>query len=163
MFTASSVRKNVSIQIVTISSVCQNVSHLVQADQGESARCTDYALRTGLSGLSLVSACCQSESSRLGRPSDFGPLSGRRTLRAPLPAALVHALPRAGDRCNLESSNGHSRNPPLFTHSSSNWSAGSSSADCVGFKSPRCDVQTNAGVREARLQMTGVGPNRPGE
>ena len=57
----------------------------------------------------------------------------------------------------------HSRNPPLFTHSSSNWSAGSSSADCVGSKSPRYDVQTNAGVREARLQMNCVGPNRPGE
>ena len=30
----------------------------------------------------------------------------------------------------------HSRNPPLFTHSSSNWSAGSSSADCVGSNRP---------------------------
>ena len=72
--------------------------------------------------------------------------------------------PESGpDRCNLESSNGHSRNPPLFMHSSSNCSSGTSSADCVGSKSPRFDVQTNAGVREARLQMNCVGPNRPGE
>ena len=137
--------------------MCQNVSHLVQADQGKSARCTVYALRTGLSGLSLVSACCQSESSRLGRPDGFGPLSGRRTLRAPLPAALVHALPRVGaGPLQL-----HSRNPPLFMHSSSNCSSGTSSADCVGSKSPRFDVQTNAGVREARLQMNYVGTKSP--
>ena len=93
--------------------LCVKMCHICSSRPGLSARCTDYALRTGLSGLSLVSACCQSESSRLGRPGDFGPLSGRRTLRAPLPAASVHALPRAGDRCNLESSNGHSRNPPI--------------------------------------------------
>ena len=86
--------------------VCVKMCHICSSRPGLSARCTDYALRTGLSGLSLVSACCQSESSRLGRPGDFGPLSGRRTLRAPLPAVLVHALPRARDRCNLESSNG---------------------------------------------------------
>ena len=103
--------------------LCVKMCHICSSRPGLSARCTDYALRTGLSGLSLVSACCQSESSRLGRPGSIARGIGSRAAQS-------------RGRCNLESSNGTLGIPPLFTHSWSNWSAGSSSAESQTGVSP---------------------------
>ena len=121
MFTASSVRKNVSIKYLQYQG-CVKMCHIWFKQTRASrpaAQSTPYGRVSPDSHWSLHAARASRADSADRTVSARSADEGLSALHCP--RHWFTRCPESGpDRCNLESSNGHSRNPPLFMLSSSN-------------------------------------------